>query len=145
MELSMFGVEIKRANIDTIRAKCGDTEIMKGESLYLLRRIALRGPPIRLGWTVRIDLDHFWRWSAEYHNQIRCGIPLWYRGTEPRNFQSQKKEKDPEIRHIMGAKLMKVFARRYLLYGMILSLTSFLKSRRRAQTSVWCIMGPLLE
>jgi hypothetical protein len=25
----------------------------------------------------------------------------------------------------MGAKLMKVFARRYLLYGMILSLTSF--------------------
>jgi hypothetical protein len=37
----------------------------------------------------------FWRWSAGYHNQIRVGIPLWYRGTAPRNIQSQKKDKDP--------------------------------------------------
>jgi hypothetical protein len=67
----------------------------------------------------------FWRWSAENHSQIRDGNPLWYRGTAPRNFQSQKKEKDPGIRQSMGPKLMKVFARRYLLYGMILRLTSF--------------------
>jgi hypothetical protein len=37
----------------------------------------------------------FWKWSVEYHNQIRDRIPLWYRGTAPRNFCSQKKEKDP--------------------------------------------------
>jgi hypothetical protein len=67
----------------------------------------------------------FWRWSAEYHNQNRDGIPLWYQGTPPRNFHSQKKEKDPEVRSSMGEKLKKVFARRYFLYGMILSLTSF--------------------
>jgi hypothetical protein len=43
----------------------------------------------------------------------------------PHNFLSQKKEKDPEVRISMGAKLVKLFARRYLLYGLILSLTSF--------------------
>jgi hypothetical protein len=37
----------------------------------------------------------FWWWSAEYHNRIRDGIPLWYRGTPPCNFHSQKKDKDP--------------------------------------------------
>jgi hypothetical protein len=37
----------------------------------------------------------FWRWSAEDHNQIIDGIPLWYRGTAPHNFVAQKKEKDP--------------------------------------------------
>jgi hypothetical protein len=50
---------------------------------------------------------------------------MWYRGTAPCNFLLQNKEKDPEVRHNMGAKLMKVFARRYFLYGIILSLTSF--------------------
>jgi hypothetical protein len=48
-----------------------------------------------------------------------------YRGTAPRSFISKRKEKDPEVRQSMGAKLMKVFARRYFIYGMILSLTSF--------------------
>jgi hypothetical protein len=67
----------------------------------------------------------FWRWSAEYHNQIRDGIPLLYRGTPPHNFHSQKKEKDPEVRSSMGEILKKVFARRYFLYGMILILTPF--------------------
>jgi hypothetical protein len=57
----------------------------------------------------------FWRWSAEYHNQIRDGIPLWYRGTAPRKFHSQKKEKDPEVQSSMGAKLKKVFARGFFL------------------------------
>jgi hypothetical protein len=52
-------------------------------------------------------------------------IPLWYRGTAPQNFLSQRKEKDPDVRQSMGAKLMKVFVRRYFIYGMILSLTSF--------------------
>jgi hypothetical protein len=50
---------------------------------------------------------------------------LWYRGTAPCNFQSHRKEKDPEIKHSTGAKLMKVLARRYLLYGMVLRLTLF--------------------
>jgi hypothetical protein len=50
---------------------------------------------------------------------------LWYRGRTPRNLLSQKKEKDPEVRIGMGDTLVKVFARRYLLYGIILSLTSF--------------------
>jgi hypothetical protein len=52
-------------------------------------------------------------------------IRLWYRGTAPRNFLSQMKEKYPEVRQSMGAKLMKLFARRYFIYGMILSLKSF--------------------
>jgi hypothetical protein len=67
----------------------------------------------------------FWRWSVEYHKQIRHEIPLWYRGTAQRNFLSQSKEKDTEVRQSIGAKLMKVFVRRYFMYGMILSLTSF--------------------
>jgi hypothetical protein len=67
----------------------------------------------------------FWRCSVEYQEHIRDGIPLWYRGTAPRNFLSQMKEKDPEVRQSTGAKLMKVFARRYFLYGMIFSLTPF--------------------
>jgi hypothetical protein len=67
----------------------------------------------------------FWRWSIEYQERIRDWIPLWYRGTAPRNFLSQRKEKNPEVSQSMGAKLMKVFARRYFIYGMILSLTSF--------------------
>jgi hypothetical protein len=50
---------------------------------------------------------------------------MWYRGTAPRNFLSQRNEKDPEVRQSMGAKLMKVFARHYFIYGMSLSLTSF--------------------
>jgi hypothetical protein len=65
----------------------------------------------------------FWRWSIEYQKQIRDGIPLWYRGTAPRKFLSQRKDKYPEVRQSMGAKLMKVFARLYFIYGMILSLT----------------------
>jgi hypothetical protein len=81
----------------------------------------------------------FWRWSTEYHNKIRDGITLWYRGTAPHNSHSQKKEKDPEVRSSMGAKLKKVFARRYFLYVMILSLTSFLPSRKGPQTSGWII------
>jgi hypothetical protein len=48
---------------------------------------------------------------------------LWYRGTAPHDSLSQKKEKDTEVRRSMGAKLMKVFARCYFLYGIILSLT----------------------
>jgi hypothetical protein len=71
------------------------------------------------------SIPFFWRWSAEYHKQIRDGIPMRYRGMAPRNFLSQKREKDPEVRQSMGAKLMKVFVRRYFIYGMILSLTSF--------------------
>jgi hypothetical protein len=67
----------------------------------------------------------FWKWSIEYQDQIRDVIPLWYRGTAPRNFLSQRKEKDPEVRKSIGAKLMKVFARRYFIYGTILSLMSF--------------------
>jgi hypothetical protein len=50
---------------------------------------------------------------------------MWYRGTAPRYFLSQNKDKDPEVRQSMGVKLMKVFARRYFIYGMILSLKSF--------------------
>jgi hypothetical protein len=55
----MFGVANKRVNIDTIGAKYGATEIIKGESLLLLQRIALKGPPNHLGGTGRMDLDHF--------------------------------------------------------------------------------------
>jgi hypothetical protein len=66
-----------------------------------------------------------WRWSIKYHKQIRDGILLWYHGMTPRNFLSQSKENDPEVRQSMGVKLMKVFARHYFIYGMILSLTSF--------------------
>jgi hypothetical protein len=40
----------------------------------------------------------FSRWSVEYQEQIRDGIPLWYCGTAPRNFLPQRKEKDPEVR-----------------------------------------------
>jgi hypothetical protein len=72
----------------------------------------------------------FWRWSEEYHNQIRDRIPLWYIGTAPHNFRSQKKENDPELRNSMGAKLMKVFTRIFLLYGMILSLASYFAVRK---------------
>jgi hypothetical protein len=43
----------------------------------------------------------------------------------PRNFLSQKKEKDPEVRQSMGANLMKVFARHFFIYRMIFSLSSF--------------------
>jgi hypothetical protein len=43
----------------------------------------------------------------------------------PRNFLSQNKENNPEVRSSMGAKLTKAFARRYLLYRIITSLTSF--------------------
>jgi hypothetical protein len=67
----------------------------------------------------------FWRLSVDYHKQIRDWILMWYRGTAPGNFLSQRKEKDPKVRKSMGAKLMKVFSRRYFIYGMILSLTSF--------------------
>jgi hypothetical protein len=72
------------------------------------------------------SITFFWRWSAEYHKKIRDGIPLWYRGMAPQKFLPQKKEKDPEVRQSMGANLMKVLARPYSIYGMILSLTSFL-------------------
>jgi hypothetical protein len=51
--------------------------------------------------------------------------PLWYCGTAPRNFLSQEKEKDPDVRRSMRAKLIKVFARCYFMYGMIFSLRSF--------------------
>jgi hypothetical protein len=50
---------------------------------------------------------------------------LWYRGTAPHSFLSQNKDKDLEVRNIIGTELMKVLARRYLLYGMILSLSYF--------------------
>jgi hypothetical protein len=84
----MFGVANKRVNIDTIGEKCGATETMKGESIQLLQQIALKGPPVRLCGTVRMDLDQFfWIWSAEYHSQIRYGTPLWYRVTAARNLQ----------------------------------------------------------
>jgi hypothetical protein len=57
--------------------------------------------------------------------EIREGIPLWYRGTPPSNFIPQQKEKDPERRKKMGEKLDTVFVRKYFLYGLVLSLTSF--------------------
>jgi hypothetical protein len=50
---------------------------------------------------------------------------MWYRGDPPKNFDYQQKERDPEVRKNMGVKLMTVFARRYFVYGFILSLTSF--------------------
>jgi hypothetical protein len=71
-------------------------------------------------------MPFFWIWIVEYHNQIGDIIPLWYRGTAPRNLLPQKKEKDSDVRQSMGATLMKMFARRYFIYGMILSLMSFL-------------------
>jgi hypothetical protein len=86
----------------------------------------------------------FWRWSVEYLNQIRDGIPLWYRGTASRNFLSQKKEKDPEVRQSMGAKLMKVFTRHYFMYCMILSFTSFLAVPKRDRDIGLVYNGTLL-
>jgi hypothetical protein len=49
-------------------------------------------------------------------------VVLWYGAAK---LSLQRKEKDPEVRQSMGAKLMKVFARHYFIYGMILSLMSF--------------------
>jgi hypothetical protein len=105
---------------------CGGIHIMiRGSHCWLLV-IALREPPNSSWWDWEDgSRPFFWRWSVEYQNQIRDGIPLWYRGTAPRKFLSQRKETDPEVRQSMGANLMKLFARRYFIYGMILSLTSF--------------------
>jgi hypothetical protein len=72
----------------------------------------------------------FWRWSEDYCQHIRDGIPLLYRGYPPRHFASQQKEKDPEVRNKVGTKLMTVFASQYVVYGLILSLTSFLSVPR---------------
>jgi hypothetical protein len=71
------------------------------------------------------SIPFIWPWSVEYQDQIRDGIPLWYPGTAPQKFLSQRKEKDPEVRLSMDAKLMKVFVRGYFIYEMILSLMSF--------------------
>jgi hypothetical protein len=49
-------------------------------------------------------------------------VVLWYGAAK---LSLQRKEKDPEVRQSMGAKLMKVFARHYFIYGTILSVTSF--------------------
>jgi hypothetical protein len=57
--------------------------------------------------------------------EIRDGITLSYRGTPPRNFIPQQKEKDLERRKKMGEKLDMVLVRRYFIYGLVLSLTSF--------------------
>jgi hypothetical protein len=77
----------------------------------------------------------FWRWSVEYHNQIRDEIPPWYRATAP-----QKKEKCTEVIKSMDAKLMTVFLRCYFIYGMILSLTSFFLCQKETRIFVWSTM-----
>jgi hypothetical protein len=82
----------------------------------------------------------FCRWSVDFHTQIRDEIPLWYRGTAPRDFLPQKKEKDPEVRRSMGAKIIKVFERHYFIYGMFLSLMSFVRFPKETQIFIWSIM-----
>jgi hypothetical protein len=84
------------------------------------------------------SIPFFWRWSAEYHYKIWDVILLWYTWTALRNFLSQKKEKDQEVRRSMGAKLVKVFARRYFIYGMTLSLTSFF-AVPKGGTHIWMV------
>jgi hypothetical protein len=71
-----------------------------------------------------------WGWRSEYHNNIRDRHPMWYRGPAPYSFLSQKKEKDPDVSSSMGSNLLKVFARCNFIYGIILSLTSFLLFQR---------------
>jgi hypothetical protein len=56
---------------------------------------------------------------------IRDDIPLLYRGTPPSNFIPPQKENDPERRKKMGENLDTVFMRRYFIYDLVLSLTSF--------------------
>jgi hypothetical protein len=66
-----------------------------------------------------------WRWSKEYMENIRDGIPFWSRGTPPVYFKPQRNEKDTEKKSRMREKLCTVLDRRYFIYGMALSLTSF--------------------
>jgi hypothetical protein len=81
---------------------------------------------------------YVWIWSEEYCQHIWYGIPLWYQGDPPRNFASQRKENAPEVRNSMGMTLMMVFARRYLVYVLILSLTSFF-SVPKGETDTWMV------
>jgi hypothetical protein len=76
------------------------------------------------GWDAR-PRPLFWSCSEEYTKEIQDGIPLWYRGTPPRNFIPQQKEKDTERRKNMREKLDMVFIRRYFIYGLVMSLTYF--------------------
>jgi hypothetical protein len=67
----------------------------------------------------------FWRQSKEYMGKIRDGIPLWYRGTPPVYFKPERNENSTEKKSRTRGKLCTVLARRYFIYGLVLSLTSF--------------------
>jgi hypothetical protein len=53
------------------------------------------------------------------------------------------KEKDQKVRESMGGKLLKVFARRYFVYGIICSLISFFSCKKTRKISRWFVMGLL--
>jgi hypothetical protein len=67
----------------------------------------------------------FWRCSKEYRGGIRNGIPLWYRVTPPIYFKPQQNENGTEKKIWMRQKLCTVLERRYFIYGLVLSQTSF--------------------
>jgi hypothetical protein len=78
-------------------------------------------------WWVWVDGSRpfFWRWPEEYLPAIRDGLPLWIRGALPQCRLLQCPEPDLAIWNGMRQKISIVRARRYILPGLVRSLTSF--------------------
>ncbi len=67
----------------------------------------------------------FWRWQPEVQKDMRDGSKIWKKGDLPSFRQKQSLPKDKSVLAKIREKIQKVRDRRYILGGMVRSLTSF--------------------
>jgi hypothetical protein len=67
---------------------------------------------------------YFWRWTPEYVEIIRDGLPIWELNDLPTWFVPQRAVQVPYMHLLVRKKLLIVRQRRYIVYGMVKSLTS---------------------
>eukprot|EP00978_Attheya_sp_CCMP212_P004115 scaffold8884_cov44-Attheya_sp.AAC.5 len=67
----------------------------------------------------------FWRWSPQYLERARDGVPLRVEGEFKRNLRTQPRELDKDTKAKVREKLKKVRDRRYVSPGFVYVLTKF--------------------
>ena len=67
----------------------------------------------------------FWRWPEAIRHLARDGMPTCIKGELPNYRVPQRKERDPQLRELVGAKLANVYEKGYVGKGQVKSLTSY--------------------
>jgi hypothetical protein len=67
----------------------------------------------------------FWRWNSSFMKEVRDGMKIWRLKALPKNREKQQIVKDNSLLEKIKEKILKVLLRRYILTGLVESLTNF--------------------